>query len=202
MKTKIFIFSILMLLSSMVYAQTEKGTFLISGKSSLEFVKNNTNLTYSSAGRGFDHRGSTHVNSFVLSPAIAYFVANNFAVGLSSTYSYTDTRADIQNIENQTNSLILMPTLMYYIPLKSKFRPYVQIGGGFAGQTIKESGQRQSFTGFALGGGAGLAYFINKNLSIDLGLELVDSEVSYSEDTNLKLSTGNLGTVIGFSIFL
>ena len=62
------------------------------------------------------------MNSFEFMPAIGYFVANNFALALSGTYSHS--AANVY----KSNELVLMPTILYYFPLASSFKPHVQVG--------------------------------------------------------------------------
>ena len=182
----------LFMISSLTFAQTEKGTLIVSGKTSLEFVRTSSDNSYD--GTPYPSGGS-EMNSFEFMPAIGYFVANNFALALSASYSHS--AANVY----KSNELVFMPTLMYYIPLKSSFKPYVQAGLGYAKATEKTDIIKESFSGFAFGGGLGLAFFINENISIDLGVELTRTKLTYSEDNNLKTTGDNLGSAIGFTLF-
>ncbi len=179
-------------LSSVTFSQTEKGTLIVSGKTSLEFVRTESNLSYNGTS---GPSGSSEMDSFEFMPAIGYFVANNFAIALSGNYSHS-----VENIY-KSNQLVLMPTLMYYIPLESSFRPYIQAGLGYAKATEKSDIDEESFSGYAFGGGLGLAYFITESISVDLGIQLTSTKLTYSEDANAKLKGNNLGSAIGFTLF-
>ncbi len=180
------------MMSALAFPQTDKGTLIVSGKSSLEFVR--TSSKYSQYGTP-GPSGSSEMNSFEFMPAIGYFIANNFALALSGTYSHS-----VVNVY-KSNELVLMPTIMYYFPLESSFRPYVQAGIGYAKATEKTDFRKDSYSGPAFGGGLGLAYFINENISIDLGVELTRTKLTYSEDSNEKITGDNLGSAIGFTLF-
>lgn len=182
----------LFMMSTLAFSQTEKGNLIVSGKTSLEFVRTSSNTSYSGTTNPL---GSSEMDSFEFMPAIGYFVANNFALALSATYSHS-----VVNVY-KSNELVLMPTIMYYFPLESSFRPYVQAGIGYAKATEKTDFRTDSYSGPAFGGGLGLAYFINENISIDLGVELTRTKLTYSEDNNLKTTGDNLGSAIGFTLF-
>jgi outer membrane protein len=192
MKAKAFLMINLFFISTVTFSQTEKGTLIVSGKASLEFIRTVSNLSYNGAS---GPSGSSETDTYKFMPAVGYFVANNFALGLSGNYSHS-----VENIY-KSNELVLMPTLMYYIPLKSSLRPYAQAGLGYAKATEKSDIDEESFSGYAFGGGLGLAYFINENISIDLGLQLIRTKLTYTEDANAKITGDSLGSAIGFSLF-
>lgn len=192
MSSKAVLMISLFMMSVLAFSQTDKGTLIVSGKASMEFVRNYSKLSqYGTSGPG----NSSEMNSFEFMPAIGYFVANNFALALSGNYSHS--AANIY----KSNELVLMPTLLYYFPLESPFKPYVQAGIGYAKATEKTDFDQESYSGPAFGGGLGLAYFINENISIDLGIQLTRTKLTYSEDSNTKITGDNLGSALGFTLF-
>ncbi len=198
MRTKVIVLSWLLLLPAVLFSQTEKGTFMLSGRTSLDFVRNVANFSYD--GHSVPD-GNIDMNSFNLFSDLGYFVANNFVAGLSCNYSFSSSYPS-SGEKVKTGELILMPTLIYFIPLESALRPFIQAGGGYANVTEEAGGEKQFLSGFAYGAGAGMAYFINDNFSVDFGIVWTATKLKYSEDSSLKLSGNNLGAAIGFSLFL
>ncbi len=187
-----------LMLCIMSYSQTEKGTFLVSGRTSLEFVRSVTNFSYD--GQSVPE-ANMDINSFRLYSGLGYFVANNLAAGLSFNYSLS-TSFPSSGEKVKAGELILMPTLMYYIPLESSVRPFIQAGAGYANATEEAGGEKQFFSGIGYGAGAGVAWFVNEKISIDLGIQWAATKMKYSEDTDVKLSGSSLGAAIGISLYL
>ncbi len=198
MKTKVFILGVLLMLSSASFSQTEKGTFLVSGRTSLEFARSVTNFSYD--GQSIPQANSD-INSFRLFSDLGYFVANNFVAGVSVNYSLS-TSFPSSGEKVKAGEFIIMPTLIYYIPLESSLRPFIQVGGGYANATEEAGGDKQNFSGVGYGAGAGLAWFVSEKLSIDLGIQWAGTKLKYSEDSDVKLSGDSLGAAIGFSLYL
>lgn len=192
MRTKIFTICWLCLLSVPVLSQTEKGNFIISGRSNLEFVRSEGDLSYTNVSSPVYN---IKISSFSLQAGVGYFIANNLAFGFSGNYKYEN--------ENKTksNEISILPTLMYFIPLNSSFRPYAQAGFGYAGLTENSGLGKASFTGPAYGIGLGVVYFLNENVALDLGVQWTRSKLRFSEDNNLKHNAENLGVTIGLSLF-
>ena len=166
MKTKAFILSAIVLLSSVAFSQTEKGKWTVSGNTSLQIL-NSSN-------------GDDNSTTVTLNPSAGYFVANNLAVGASLALTS----------QEGASSFSILPTAIYYFPTASQVKPYLQAGIGYG--NVKVSGF--SMGGLAIGGGAGIAYFINKNVSLDLGLQYLRNDY----DGGI-LNT--FGGVVGFSLF-
>lgn len=99
----------------------------------------------------------------------------------------------------------------------TNFRPFVKVNAGYKykdfwglfGQSVPVS----DVQGFAFGGGAGGAFFVRNNISIDLGLQYLHSNlkrfsVPYSslgpikEGNPLKTNMDEVKVYVGFSIYL
>ncbi len=191
MRSKTALMISFFMLSAIAFSQTEKGTLIVSGKSSLEFIHTKTKISLKGTGSSYDSK----VNSFDFMPAVGYFVADNFAVAFSGNYSHS------WDNDSKSNQIILMPTLMYYIPLESSFRPYIQAGFGYVGLTDKDDFDKYSYSGYAFGVGLGLAYFISDNISVDLGIQWIRTKLTSEKPKNLKTIDNSLGSVIGFTLF-
>jgi len=201
MKQKVFMISLAFcLLSSFVFSQTEKGKFLIAGRSSLDFIYSGTKL-FGDNITSEDYISSDSYN-LEFSPALGYFVKNNLAVGLGTSYSISD-----GDYQNKTSQLTIMPTVMYYFLPESKIHPFIQPGFGYANVSQEMSlgtGSiaTESFNGNAWGVGLGVAFMLGNNISLDLNLEYAEVNARFSDDSTIKFQTKGLGALIGFSIYL
>lgn len=75
---------------SFISAQTEKGTFVISGQTGIGFTS--TTVKYESAGQTSD---GPKISSFNITPSVGYFIINNLAISLDIDYKTTTTKQQI-----------------------------------------------------------------------------------------------------------
>lgn len=210
---KSFLFAAL-LFSAIITAQTEKGTFAISGKTGLGF--NSTTVKYKNSGNTTD---GPKTDSFNISPSVSYFIIDNLSLGLDFNYKTVSTKQKILTLNPDgingmivdekitQNTLSIVPTATYFFS-KGKTRPYLNAGIGF-GNTKQENNYSASSpeisnfstsnNGLVWGAGGGLAYFISKTISFDLGIGY--SEFTY-EENNVNVKSGTFGANIGISVFL
>ena len=127
MKQKLLLVSLLVTFFTVTAsAQTEKGKFKISGRSSLEgaYLSNRIRGDKISVidREVFDTDGYT----ITISPSIGYFVIDNLSVGAQASFSITD-----GDYQSKTSQFLLMPTFAYYIPTNGPVRPFVAVGAGY-----------------------------------------------------------------------
>jgi outer membrane protein len=213
---KIFLL-VALLFSAIITAQTEKGTFAISGKTGLGF--SSTTLKHENSGNTID---GPKTSSFNISPSFGYFIIDNLSLGLDFNYTTLTTKQKAVFLDSGSiggftivdekitqNTLTIVPTATYFFA-KGKTRPYINAGIGFGSieQKKKYSGPStdddmsynpSSNNGLVWGAGAGLAYFVSKTVSFDLGLDY--SEFSFKEN-DVKTKSGAFGANIGISVFL
>ena len=79
-------------LCSTTFAQTQKGNFVLSGKTDLNFLFSNI-----TTGTDSVQTGKTKGNQFGLTAGVGYFVANNLALGIFGTYSYSYSKIGASN---------------------------------------------------------------------------------------------------------
>ncbi|OOG71884.1 outer membrane protein [Flavobacterium sp. A45] len=207
-----------LLFSTILTAQTEKGTFAISGKTGLGF--NSTTVKQETSGNSID---GPKTSSFNISPSLGYFIINNLSLGLDFDYNTVTTKRKAVFLDSGAtggftivdekitqNTLSIIPTATYFFA-KGKTRPYINAGMGFGNTKQKYnysgsstdadmfSNYNTSNNGLIWGAGGGLAYFISKTISFDLGVEY--SEFTYKEN-DVKIKTGAFGANIGISVFL
>ena len=150
MKKKLFMAMTLILsMSSMVFAQTQKGNWILSGNSSLQVSSTKP------------EKGES-TTTVILNPSVGYFVANNLAVGAGVSL-----RAD----EGSTHFSVL-PTASYFFESQSQVKPFAQLGIGYSSISNGDN----TYGGLALGAGAGIVYLLNRNVGINLGLQYMRSD--------------------------
>ncbi len=203
MKQKLILLSILITIFTFaVSAQTEKGSISISGRSSFEGAYFSNRIKGANINISDRYAMSVDGYSITITPSIGYFVIDNLSVGAQSSFSITD-----GDYQSKTSQFVLMPTVAYYFPTKGPVKPFVAIGAGYTNISMELSLQgsnvdNMSFGGFAFAGGAGAAFFVRNNISIDLMLEYAEVSAKYSKDSSYKYSTKGLGGSIGFSLYL
>lgn len=180
-------------------AQTERGRFIISGQTSLDFSYSSDNTSHVSSSKGTITQESYSLN---ITPGVGYFVVDNFAVLLQTSY-ITENADYIDKMSQFT----FTPSLSYYIPTGGTIRPFIIAGAGYANITQhipiqNNATSRHSFSGYTLSVGLGAAYFINNWISLDLNVEYSDINTSYSGDSSLKIKMNGFSGAIGFSLFL
>lgn len=202
-----------------ITAQTEKGTFIISGQTGIGF--NSTTVKYEYAGQTSD---GPKTNAFNISPSVGFFIIDNLAISIELDYKTATTKQDnliseptlgggytTIDTKNKETTFSIMPTVTYFFS-KGKARPYINAGMGFAKINLENNyygssadgpayGYAESSNdGLVWGAGGGLAYFITNTISFDIGLAY--AKYTYEEEEDVKVKTGALGANIGISVFL
>jgi outer membrane protein len=199
MKKLVLLLAILMP-SITIFGQTSKGNLVISGGTGLQFVSSSVKSVYD--GKTGDEYT---VTSFSLIPSFGYFVMDNLALGLSSTFS-SSTQKDEDGNKYTSSSVLFVPTALYYFTLDEKIKPLAQIGIGYSTMTNKYipktgSDEKNTGSGLAINFGGGISYFVSKNISFNFGLSYTISTLTDGDDDKSKLKQGNLGSNIGISVF-
>lgn len=193
MKQKLLVVAVLFcFFSSAITAQTEKGKFSISGRSSIEGAYFSNRIYGDNISIGDREAMDVDGYSFSITPSLSYFVIDNLSIGGQATYSISD-----GDYQSKTTEFILMPTVAYYIPTGKVVRPFVALGAGYANVSMED----MSFSGFTWAGGVGAAFFISNNISIDLMAEYAELSARTSNNSNYKYSTKGLGGSVGLSVY-
>lgn len=197
---KLFMVAVVYTMATSSFAQTQKGNIVLSGGTGLQFISSNVKYIYDGKTDG-EYRTS----SLSFTPSIAYFIADDLAIGLSSVFSVT-THKQEDGDKNISNSITILPTVLYYFPIEGKIRPIAQIAAGLYSQThkyIPKSGSdnKSSASGIALNVGGGIAYFIKENISLNFGLSYTMVNLTESDDNKVKMKQGNFGSNVGISVY-
>lgn len=178
-----------------VNAQTEKGNFMFSGGSSFSFTSANAQTEFNGEQVGDDLKTSL----FTLNPSAGYFVMDNLAVELE--FAFTSTKTDDGAGDVTTSSLAALPGARYYFDAGDKFKPFVGVNAGIISTSSGDEDVLKS-NGFTFGGKAGVAYFLNENVSLDFLVRYINSNQKNKADDNLETKNSNIALGFGFSIFI
>ena len=133
--------------------------------------------------------------SFNISPQIGYFIVDGLALGVTSNVAYLKYKED----EDALVSYAFGPLMRYYFNVE-RFKPFIQ-GSACFGQLRYSSDYKSNLSDY--GGGAGVAFFVNDKVSIDMfaGYNHAISK-DPNDDDNYRdiVSTFTFG--FGVSIFL
>ncbi len=199
MKTKLLTTILLLIIAtSGIVAQTEKGKFIVGANSSLTMTNVNSSMT---------GEETIKTTTFKLMPSASYFLFNNFSAGLAVGYDYNsaETGADVS----------VLSEFRYYFT-KSIVRPYVKANLGYTNINKDILGHQYEYNaslhGIKLIGGAGIAIFLRDNISLDITgqytlrrlNDLGDGyfESSSNKSYKVKTTTQGLGANVGLSFYL
>lgn len=177
-------------------AQTEKGSWVVGGSTTLGFnnVSNKTKV-------GSESYDGAKVSTFGFTPSVGYFVANNIAVGLDLGFMTTTTKEDDEKL---TQSVVkIMPTGTYYFKSDSKVLPYLGVGVGYGSLSTKYENVKTTYDGFAWKAKGGIVYLITPSIGLDLGVayDQFSNKESY-EGMEFKNNVNTFGVNAGISVFL
>lgn len=191
---KLFLVGALALFAS-VNAQTEKGSWVIGGSTTLGF--NSSKETYKANGQSAD--GAT-ITTIAVTPSVGYFVANNIAVGVDLGVASITQKEDGDKVTTSTFSV--MPTGTYYFKGASNIIPYLGVGVGY--QTAKQDFGSDDLTisGLAYKGKGGVVFLLNQTVGIDLGLTYLGTNGKVKDFEEVKVNTSTIGGTVGISVFL
>ena len=147
---RLFIAASLILSSHFIFAQVDKGQWLVGGNASFESGK-------------FGDLDASKYTSFTFSPNAGYFFINNLAGGLRMSLESTKFKSD----ENASSSFLFAPFVRYYIlPSSNKVNVFGDASYGFGSM---KDGDSESFNQFAIA--AGPAVFLSPNTALEFTLQ-------------------------------
>lgn len=199
---------LLLLSSTVVFGQLEKGNIFIQGSSSIGF--NTQKDTYTHAGTSTEASKSTNFN---FSPKAGYFIIDNLPVGLAINFDTYKSKATNSDNEYSSLDFTIGPFARFYFAPQDKLKPMAEAYVGFG--SSKSKSKSSSYTSetkygvFKFGVGAGASYFVTDHVAFDLLIgyssitDKLKSETSpakstTAEDTSYKY-TGigiNIGVVV------
>lgn len=152
---------------------TAKGKMIVSGS---------TNLSYSSVTNEQEYQGGDYeidINEFSFKPSIGWFVADGFAIGL--TIDYESTKQEDDRDEYKNSGFLIGPSVIYYFG-DSNIKPFIQGEYMFGNNKQEYNSDEEKIKMNGWGLGAGVAFFLNKNISLDLGLGYTNISGEYEDE--------------------
>jgi hypothetical protein len=155
------------------FMSTVKGNVLLSGS---------TKLSFSSLTNEVDEEldSDVDVKEFSFNSSLGYFIEDNLALAFS--FSYEVSRSEYEGSKNKERLFLIGPSLTFFCCSSSNIKPFVQ-GECMVGNLMCETdyGDESHVEGWSFG--TGVACFLNRNISLDLGLGYVT--INY-DDFELK----------------
>ncbi len=186
-------------------AQTEKGNWMFGGTSTFSFASNKETPEYDGEESESDYK----VTTLSLATDANYFVIENLAVGMQLVYTGTKNKQDVfaGELEIKQNNLGVLPQIAYYFK-SDQLAPFIGAKVGYFSRKTEYISpstdidySESKFGGLAYGFEAGLAYFINKNVSVDFLVEYLHTSLVSDENDDYKIKNNTIGAGIGFNIY-
>jgi len=203
---KLLSFSILLLLiSSIAFAQVEKGKWFVAGYSSLGLDIGSEKYEYPNSGWKSTSVSEYKYTEFDFNPYVGYFVIDKLPVGLFIDYEYMKEVDKEDDDTWKTSDFTIGPFVRYYIADVKGFFPYVEgrVGFGSYKETDEYSGNKDEWKSkiFTYKLGAGATYFLTDHVGLDLFLGYDHDSYKYEEDDYEETETYsslevNLGIVV------
>ena len=193
MKKKLLFLALCSVYFMNVSAQTEKGRFVISGKTDLSAMFGKTSLVVDSTVAGKSQKS----RAFNADIGVAYFVANNLALSVNASFRYNGVESDnFGFIHNFTAGVI--PGVTYFVPLKGNLKPTISAGAGY----IWYFTENLDAEGLSLNVAPGLSWFFNKNVSLDFGVQYAFNDLKNKYyNYEVKYQQQTIGFLFGLSFY-
>jgi hypothetical protein len=180
-----------LLCTSACHAQLEKGTWLVGGTINFSSEKNTTNnIGSSSTSKGI---------ILVVSPAVGYFLADRFSIGLLPTFTWDKGKVINSGDEIKSNlrRFRIGPFVRYYLLDKDRefnFLIHSAYQIGFYNYTTSEKGKLKNFSV-----ATGPVIFFNSSVALEV---LLGYSSSTNKVANLSSSYKSFQTSIGLQVHL
>jgi len=203
MKKTLVLIAVLILGGTNVFAQTQKGDFLLGAGTSLDF-------SFLSSQVSTDSYESDKVknNSFEFTPRVGYFLANNLVVGIDFLTSNATEKEDGDRYKS--NTFAIGPFARVYIGNKD-VKPFLHAGFGFGKNTEEYNSSyagysdekiKSNLTTYDVGGG--VSFFLTPKVALEVGISYGNASSKftnyYNEDATNKVK--GIASSIGFSVQL
>ncbi|WP_319590181.1 outer membrane beta-barrel protein [uncultured Draconibacterium sp.] len=203
MKKALVLLAVLLIGGANVFAQTEKGDFLLGAGTSLDF-------SFLSSQVSTDSYESDKVknNSFEFTPCVGYFLANNLVVGIDFLTSNATEKED--GDKYKTSTFAVGPFARVYMG-STNVKPFLHAGFGFGKNTEEYNSSnagysdekiKSNLTTYDVGGG--VSFFLTPKVALEVGISYGNASSKYTnyynEDATNKVK--GIASSIGFSVHL
>lgn len=194
MQKRFPLLSILMLFYTAIFSQTEKGHIALSGHTDASLLLGKNTVSVDSV-----RSAGSDLKAFNINLGVAYFLADNFAVGVSGTAYYSGVKEFNSDFFIHKYIFGVIPTLTYFVPVNGKLKPNITSGAGYI-WVFKDDLDAK---GLSLNVSPGVSFFANQHISVDLGVQYsynkLKNETFYG-DSKPSQQQG-IGLLFGFSVY-
>ncbi len=201
---------------NVLYAQTEKGKFMIGAKSDMSLLFGSSKTEVTTQGQTVSNDGPKTTN-FNIMPSAGYFFIDGLAGGIAFNLQFDHSKSEQTNLNgssvdlnDNTTTFLIGPFVRYYFQIE-KVQPFVQgnISFGsmkekydyFDGSSVATDDMKFNLLNWGLG--AGVAFFLTDNVSIDGTLGYNNVTSTYKDGDNKSKGISNsFGFDFGFTIYL
>ena len=200
-----------------VFAQTEAGTFYMSGSTNIMAAFGSTTQKFEPKDGDETEYDGPKTTAFNVGPSVGFFIFDGFAAGLFLDYTYikedqdADEEKGINQYTNTFNELIFGPFLKFYIG-QNNVKPFLVGSVGFGNQKTKYEGDVDYMKSdedeyelklFNWSAGAGVAFFPAESVSLEFGVAYGSDKYTHESDygDHHEIDTG-IGVRFGISVFL
>lgn len=201
-----------MTIASISNAQVEKGNILLgttvnltgNALSILSPQGNNVGVSFGKATSKYgDNESESNITIFNFSPQVGYFFADGFVGGVTANFLYYSEKEKDADDKYSTSIFKAGPFLRYYFEME-KIHPYLHAGAAF-GNVTNDSSDDDKETILEVGGGVGVAIFLNEQVSFDIIAGYNYFQMKYDIKDNpidYENTFQNFALDIGFTIML
>lgn len=204
---------IFLLFCNTSYSQTQQGNFVLSGGTNVKLLFSkldpNTNDVVNN---------QVKASNYAINAGIGYFIIDNLAINITTIYEYSYSKKQLYlgaypgdnhpiYEKDIQNTLAVIPSITYFFPVEGNLRPNVSFGAGYA--SLKERKNQYStpdnvvyhYGGLSLNAGAGVSYFLNKTVSLDLGFQYSRNKLNDKTNENRSQLQNIYGVMAGLSVY-
>ena len=188
------------------YSQTRQGKFVVSGGTNVKLLFSkldpNTNDVVDK---------QVKVQDYAVDAGVGYFIIDNLAININILYQHSYSKKQLYlgpvYEEDIQNTLNLAPSITYFFPVEGKLRPNISLGAGYV--TSKERNNQipssdnivYHFGGLSLNAGAGVSYFLNRSVSLDLGFQYLRNKLNDKTNERRSQLQKIYGVMAGLSVY-
>lgn len=178
---------------STISAQTEKGKFALSASTDAGMLfGKNTVVVDSAIGQ------SKKFKAYNANLGLAYFVANNLAIGISGTFQYRADESSFADFYYFNYTAGVIPSLTYFFPLTGKIKPTLSAGAGY----VWFFTDKLDANGLSFNVAPSVSFFLNKNISFDLGAQYSYNNLKdNNRPSDLRYKQNAIGVLAGLTIY-
>lgn len=178
--------------STLSFAQTGQGNFLLGGGFGAGFK---TQQVEQPGANNTIVVSEYRSNSITFNPNIGFFLVDGFAIGLEADINNTENKDRNKNTRSTSSYYNIGPFVRYYFPVNIFLDAKVGIGNGKSYVYDKSK-----IFGYAIG--AGYAAFLNDHVAIEPRIRYIGTNFSSVSNNDYKTKNGSLEFVIGLQIYL